>query len=143
MSSDSRLYPAGVRSARLVVTLATLLVVSMLGLPAAAAPPVTSITDVTVSGTPNGADGCVWRMEVTIENFRGGGKNFFASLGSPASTLLLTTADVKGKVTTFVWEESASLLFFPSVDKWAVRAENNKGLQDMVTATAVNVECGV
>jgi hypothetical protein len=148
MSSSSHQTPARVRPAWLVVTVAALLAVPLLALPAGAAPPVTSITDVSVTGTPTAtvtADGtgeCLWRMEVTIENFRGGGKNFSATLGSPALSYLVTPKTyVKGKVTSFVWETTASLDYFPSVANWVVRADNNKGLQAFASLANANVEC--
>jgi hypothetical protein len=135
-----------------VLTLVVLLAVPLLALPASAAPPVTSITNVTVTGTvvtgtvtADGPGDCLWRMEVTIENFRGGGKNFWASLGSPASSYLYSPRTyVKGKVTSFVWETTASLTYFPTVDTFAIRADNKKGNQDYWERTlATDIECGL
>jgi hypothetical protein len=132
----------------LVLTLAALLAVPLLAAPASAAPPKTSITEVTITGSvvagaTEGAESCLWRMEVTIENFHGGGKFFWASMGSPDHAIVSTPRTyVKGKVTSFVWEETADLDYFSAVDNWAVRAENKKGPQAFTIGTQANIECG-
>jgi hypothetical protein len=115
-----------------------------LALPAGAAPPVTSITNVTVTGTATvtaeGTGDCLWRMEVTIENFRGGGKSIYTSLGSPApSYYKQATTYVKGNVTSFVWETRVPVTV---VDTWVVRADNKKGTQYLVTRSGANIVCG-
>jgi hypothetical protein len=128
-----------------VLTLAALLAVPLLAAPASAAPPKTSITDVTITGTVvtgavDGAESCLWRMEVTIENFHGGGKHFWASLGSTAGSYLVTPKTyVKGKVTSFVWETRVPVTV---VDTWVVRADNKKGTQYLVTRSGANIVCG-
>ena len=148
MRHDSRRAPARSRPTWLVLTLAALLAVPLLAAPASAAPPKTSITDVTITGTvvtatAEGAESCLWRMEVTIENFHGGGKHFWASLGSTAGSYLVTPQTfVRGKVTSFVWETTAPLTFFPGVDNWVVRADNKKGPKGYATGTQANIGCG-
>lgn len=148
MGHDSRRAPARFRPTWVVLTLAALLAVPLLAAPVSAAPPATSITDVTITGTvvagiADGSESCLWRMEVTIENFHGGGKHVWASLGSPTRSYLVTPMTyVKGKVTSFVWETTAPLTYFPTVDNWAVRAENHKGPQGYATGTQANIGCG-
>lgn len=148
MRHDSRRAPARFRPTWLVLTLAVLLAVPLLAAPASAARPITSITDVTITGTVvtgavDGAESCLWRMEVTIENFHGGGKHFWASLGSPARSYLVTPMTyVKGRVTAFVWETTASLAHFPAVDNWVVRADNKKGPQGYAVGTQADIRCG-
>jgi hypothetical protein len=121
----------------LVLTLAALLAVPLLAAPVGAAPPATSITDVTITGTLDGTGDCLWRMEVTVENFRGGGKTFTPNLGSPHGSRILyspaPTIDVKGKATYLVWEHRESLTDFPAVANWAVNVANNKGQKDFMS----------
>lgn len=139
---------ARVRPTWLVLTLAALLAVPLLAVPASAAPPVAAITGVTVTGTAPaaaiaaGTGDCVWRMEVTIEKFHGGGKTVYASLGSPTGSYRVTETDVKGKVTSFVWEISLPLTHFPEVDTWVVHIDNNKGLQATMINEVANIVCG-
>jgi hypothetical protein len=132
-----------------VLTLAALLAIPLLAVPASAAPPVTAITSVTVTGTTTaaalaeGTGDCVWRMEVTIENFHGGGKTIYASLGSPTRSYLVTPpTDVRGKVTNFVWETTAPLTYFPAVANWVVHIDNNKGLQATMINPVADIVCG-
>lgn len=126
----------------LVLILAVLLAVPLSAVPAGAAPPVTAITDVTVTGELSGTDHCIWRMEVTIENFRGGGKNFFASLGGPNGSHDVERRYVKGKVTSFVWETRLPLTHFRSVETWAVSADNNRGRQATASRSVAGIVCG-
>ena len=147
MYSGSLQAPARRWPTWLVLTLAALLAVPLLAVPVGAAPPVAAITGVTVTGTAPAtaiAEGeCIWRMEVTIENFHGGGKTIYASLGSPTGYYLVTPpTDVKGKVTSFVWETTAPLTQFPAVANWVVHIDNNKGLQDTMISPVANIECG-
>jgi len=148
MRHDSRRRFTRCRPTWLVFTLAALLAVPLLAVPAGAAPPKTAITDVKITGTvvagaTEGAESCLWRMEVTIENFHGGGKFFWASLGSSDyAHLYAPMTFVKGKVTSFVWEKTAALDYFSAVDNWAVRAENKKGPQALAIGTQTTIECG-
>ena len=146
---DSHRAPARFRPTWAVLTLAALLTVPLLAAPVGAAPPATSITDVTITGTvvaqrADGPESCLWRMEVTIENFHGGGKYLWASLGSAQTSGYMVTPKtyVKGKVTSFVWETTAPLTHFPTVDTWVVRADNKKGPQGYATGSQANIGCG-
>lgn len=142
MSSGSHLTLVRVRSPWLVLSLAALLAVPLIALPAGAAPPTAVFTNVTVTGELSGPDHCVWRMEATIENFRGGGKNFFASLGGPNGSYEAERRYVKGKVTSFVWETELPLTHFGSVDTWAVSADNKRGRQATMSDRAAGIVCG-